>query len=203
MTQPKILYQGAEAIIKLEGKEITKQRVSKSYRIPELDSKIIKLRTRSEAKILEKLKKIINVPNVIKTTDKEIIMEFIEGKRLSSHLDDFSEKEQEKICKEIGKQTSKMHETGIVHGDLTTSNMILKENKVYFIDFGLGFHSIKAEDKAVDLHLIKQALEAKHFKFWEKLWKAIQQGYESENKEQSKKILEQLKKVDLRGRYKH
>ena len=54
---------------------------------------------------------------------------------------------------------------------------ILKDNKVYFIDFGLGFESKKIEDKAVDLHLIKQALEAKHFNNYEKFFQAVLKGY--------------------------
>lgn len=199
-----IIYQGAEATIKLEGKEIIKERISKGYRISEIDNKIREQRTRFEAKVLEKLKDKINVPKISKITKYEIVMELIEGKKLSTYLDDFSEKEQEKICKEIGKQTAKMHEANAIHGDLTTSNMILgKDEKVYFIDFGLGYISDKFEDKAVDLHLIKQALEAKHFKYWQKLWEAIKEGYNSENKSQSQKVLEQLKKVELRGRNKH
>jgi Kae1-associated kinase Bud32 len=77
---------------------------------------------------------------------------------------------------------------------------IEKEKKVYFIDFGLGFHSSKIEDKAVDLHLLRQALEAKHFKNWEILFKEVLKGY-SEYKD-SKKVLERFKAVERRGRYK-
>jgi len=79
--------------------------------------------------------------------------------------------------------------------------MILdKNNEVWFIDFGLGFISLRIEDKAVDLHLIKQALEAKHFKNWQEYWKNIELGYKT-SKDYSK-IFEQLKKVESRGRYK-
>jgi Kae1-associated kinase Bud32 len=78
--------------------------------------------------------------------------------------------------------------------------MILdKENKLLFIDFGLGFISSRIEDKAVDLHLIKQALEAKHYSIWQECWKIIEKNYNSKEKE---KTLEQLKKVEARGRYK-
>ena len=79
--------------------------------------------------------------------------------------------------------------------------ILTADNKLYFIDFGLGFHSRKFEDKAVDLHLIKQALEAKHFKNWETLWKEIQKGYQ-ESKD-AEKTLNQLKAVEKRGRYRH
>ena len=68
--------------------------------------------------------------------------------------------------------------------------------KLYFIDFGLGFFSTKAEDKAVDLHLLKQALESKHYKNFEKLYKTILKNYKH------KDVLKRLEKVELRGRYK-
>ena len=96
-----------------------------------------------------------------------------------------------------------MHETHVVHGDLTTSNMILKKGKVYFIDFGLSFQNGKYEDKAVDLHLLRQALEAKHFTHWEDLFKSVEEGYLSVDKIEGKKVLERFKAVEKRGRYKH
>ena len=79
--------------------------------------------------------------------------------------------------------------------------MILKNNKVYFIDFGLGYISHKYEDKAVDIHLLKQALEAKHFQNYKELLKEIFTGY-SKSKD-SKIVFERLKAVEKRGRYKH
>ena len=76
-----------------------------------------------------------------------------------------------------------------------------KLGSLYFIDFGLGFNSHRIEDKAVDLHLIKQALEAKHFENWKTLFQSIKDGYK--HSKDSKKVLEQLEKVEKRGRYKH
>lgn len=198
-----LIQQGAEAIILKEGNEITKRRIKKAYRIKEIDDKIRKQRTRSEAKLLEKASKFIPIPKITKVDDKkmEIDMEFINGKKLSDKLDSFSLEEQKKICFQIGESIAKLHDCNIIHGDLTTSNTILKDGKVYFIDFGLGFNSHRIEDKAVDLHLIKQALEAKHFKNWEILFNSIKQGYAHSNK--FKETLKQLEKVEKRGRYKH
>jgi len=198
-----IIQQGAEAIILKEGTNIIKRRIKKSYRIKELDEKIRKQRTRSESKLLEKASKIISIPKITKMDDKqmEIFMEFIQGKKLSEELNSFPLKEQKQICFQIGESIAKLHDKDIIHGDLTTSNTILKEKKVYFIDFGLGFNSHRIEDKAVDLHLIKQALEAKHFKDWETLFQSIKEGYN--HSKDSKKTLEQLEKVEKRGRYKH
>ena len=133
-----------------------------------------------------------------RSSNFEITMDYISGKRLSDHLDKL--KNYQTICKQIGKNISKLHDAGLIHGDLTTSNMILKKDKVFFIDFGLGFHSDRIEDKAVDLHLIKQALEAKHHSIYEKAFKAILSGYKA-SKNYSKTI-KQLEKVEKRGRYK-
>jgi len=239
----KIIAQGAEAKIILSKDTITKDRISKSYRIPELDKKIRKSRTKAETKLLAKASEIINSP--IPETSKEIHkikMPFIDGKKLSDYLDKFPLAKQKQICKQIGEDVAKLHDAEIIHGDLTTSNMILVENKIdmknkivnkkskddvklikrvvvgdgglriYFIDFGLGFISRKFEDKAVDIHLFKQALEAKHFKNWEVLFKEFKKGYKNpwgggrgrgEQSQDSKIVFERLKAVEKRGRYKH
>ncbi|MDD5191907.1 MAG: lipopolysaccharide kinase InaA family protein [Candidatus Nanoarchaeia archaeon] len=234
MQKQKIIAQGAEAIISLKGNQIIKDRTKKSYRIPVLDENLRKKRTKSEAKILEKVSKLVNVPKVIETKDNKIIMEPIEGKKLSDYLDNLENKNQ--IAEQIGQEIAKLHDSDIIHGDLTTSNMIYVEEdsknktdinnsktayatqnklknrlsdyqnkisdknfKIYFIDFGLGFHSKRIEDKAVDLHLIRQALEAKHFLYWKSLFEHIIKGYNSKDKD---KILKQLEKVESRGRYK-
>ncbi len=200
---PKILQQGAEAIIIKQKSFILKKRISKSYRIKELDEKIRKLRTRSEAKLLSKASSIILTPHVIKSDEKtkNIEMEFIDGKKLSRSLDNFPLSKQKSICKQIGKNIAKLHENNIIHGDLTTSNMILKNDKVYFIDFGLGYISTKYEDRAVDLHLLSQALEAKHFQHWKILLKEVFAGYKIYK--ESKQVFERLKKVEKRGRYRY
>lgn len=190
--------QGAEALITINN-NLIKNRIKKSYRIPFLDEKIRKSRTRAEAKIINKLYSIIPVPKIIKTDEKQIIeMEFINGKKLSDSLESLDYK---KICRQIGENITKMHDQNIIHGDLTTSNMICieKENKVYFIDFGLAFHSQKIEDKAVDLHLLQQALEAKHFTIWQECYKIILDNYRPEK---YKDIVRRIKVIESRGRYK-
>ncbi len=224
-----IIGRGAEAILIHENNNLIKRRIKKSYRIDILDQKLRKQRTRKESKLLEKAAKLIPVPKLKggcqQGTDRcltmEIDMEFLEGKKLSEHLDNL--KNAEEICKEIGQNIAKLHDAGIIHGDLTTSNMIYVENnqkekpaaplnqdkddnsrknigKVYFIDFGLGFESKKIEDKAVDLHLIKQALEAKHFNHYERFFNAILEGYKASKHHEA--TINRLKAVEKRGRYK-
>jgi len=195
-----VIAQGAEALLIKKNSHLLKRRVIKGYRLPELDEKIRKQRTKRESKILEKTAKLIPVPKLIAVRDKEkeIDMEFIEGKRLSDHLESLPNAEW--ICNQIGKHIAKLHDNSIIHGDLTTSNMIFSDSKLYFIDFGLSFISDRIEDKAVDLHLIKEALEAKHFENYEKFFKAVLKGYKSSKN--YKQTLERLKKVESRGRYK-
>jgi TP53 regulating kinase-like protein len=210
MTQ-NIIGRGAEAILIHEDGKLIKKRIKKSYRIDIIDDKLRKQRTRKEFKLLVKAHKLIPVPKVLKTNLKEgeasgklgslsIDMEFLQGLKLSEHLDNLPNAEE--ICKEIGENIAKLHDADIIHGDLTTSNMILseKDNKVYFIDFGLGFESNKIEDKAVDLHLIKQALEAKHFMHYEEFFSAVLEGYKSSKHHIA--TLKRLEAVEKRGRYK-
>src|SRR3989344_1152539 len=195
-----IIQQGAEAVLIKRGDLLLKRRVRKGYRLEELDNKIRKAMTKKEGKLLEKAGKLINVPKVINVEEdrKEIDMEFISGKKLSESLDEM--KNWEEVCLQIGKNIGKLHDEGIIHGDLTTSNMIYSAGKLYFIDFGLGYENARVEDKAVDLHLIKQALEAKHFLHFDKFFKAVLKGYEI-----SKgfgEVIKRFEKVEKRGRYK-
>ncbi|MBS3108042.1 Kae1-associated serine/threonine protein kinase [Candidatus Woesearchaeota archaeon] len=196
----KKIAQGAEAVLYLRDNIIVKHRVKKGYRHEELDLKIRKRCTKTEAKILEKAFKLIPVPKLHKTNDREMIieMEFIEGEKLRDILD--NHKQRKELCRQIGENIAKLHKAEIIHGDLTTSNMILKE-VLYFIDFGLSFFSTKIEDKAVDLHLLRQALESKHHKHAAESFKEVMKGYKAENPEHLE-IIHRLELVEKRGRYK-
>ncbi len=198
-----LISQGAEAKILKEGSFVIKERNPKLYRIKELDEKIRKYRTRREINILEKASSIIPVPKLHKSSEKDftIIMEFINGKKLADSLDSFSKNKRIQICQKIGQQVALLHNNHIIHGDLTTSNMILKDNQVFFIDFGLSFIDQKEEHKAVDLNLLKQALESKHYRHFESSFKSVLEGYK-ENCKNNKNILARLDKVEGRGRYK-
>lgn len=197
----KELSRGAEAILYLDGDKVIKKRISKGYRIKELDLELRKLRTRSEGKILGKVN--IDRPKVYSVDEKEmeIEMDFIDGNVLRDVLDKLEKKEMVTVSELIGENIGKMHSQDIVHGDLTTSNFIYKDGKVYFIDFGLSFVSKKDEDKAVDLRLLKQALNAKHYNCSDECFESVLNGYKKGNKN-FKTVLERLNKVELRGRYK-
>lgn len=200
-----LIHQGAEAKIFLDKKEglVIKDRISKSYRIPELDKKIRKHRTKAEKKLLAKSSEIINSAYIKDSREENrIIMDYIGGEKLSTSLNNLPANEQLEIIKKLGDSVAKLHEADIIHGDLTTSNIILKGNEIFFIDFGLGYISKKIEDKAVDLHLLRQALEAKHFEHWKELFKKLKESYSKSYKD-SEKIFARMIAIERRGRYRH
>ena len=194
-----IMQQGAEAKIYYKDGTVIKERVEKTYRHEKIDKAIRRSSTRKEVKLLKKAAELIPVPKVIDSCDKEmrITLEFIEGKKLRDAIEDIDRKD---IFTRVGRKIAKLHNKDIIHGDLTTSNIIVHD-KVYFIDFGLGFVSTKIEDKAVDLHLIKKALESKHYQNSEECYKYLIEGYRKESKEFDM-IMRRLEKVEKRGRYK-
>ena len=110
------------------------------------------------------------------------------------------EKKNLEICREIGKAIARMHEADLIHGDLTTSNILLEGGKLYFIDFGLGFYSKKIEDKAVDLLVFKKTYEATHCNLPEG-WGMILEGYLKEYGAAGKAIAGQIEKIEQRARY--
>ena len=197
----KMIAEGAEARIFLEDGRIVKRRAAKHYRLRQIDEKLRKFRTRREAKLFQAFEKIgFPSPKMLGFSDKrmEIEMEFLPGKKIRDIL---SQKNCRKICTEIGEKTGILHKNSIIHGDLTTSNMILHNGRLCFIDFGLSFFSHKIEDKAVDLHLLKQALESRHYRIWENCIKYALNGYKKTNP-QHRDVLNRLENVEKRGRHK-
>jgi Kae1-associated kinase Bud32 len=191
----KVLGSGAEATIYLDGKIVDKERSRKSYRHEDIDTVLRKIRTRKESKILKSLESSGFVPKLIEQKDHNVIMEYVDGIQLKKLLDKRPE-----LAILIGKNLAYIHDKNIIHGDLTTSNMILTSNKkLFFIDFGLSYNSARIEDKAVDIHLFRQALESKHFRINDKAYKYFLKGYNPKGK---KDILERLEIVEMRGRYK-
>ena len=93
-----------------------------------------------------------------------------------------------------------MHAADIVHGDLTTSNMILKDGKVYFIDFGLGQHTKRAEDKGVDMRLLHDAIKAAHYNILDECWVSIIKGYKKEFKN-AEVVIKKIEEIARRARY--
>ena len=204
------IAQGAEAIIYADDDAIVKDRFSKSYRHPELDNKLRRARTRREAKILTKLSEAqIPAPQLLSMDDNsmKVTMERVPGDMVKTVIDQLEEKADAfrylEVCKEVGSRVGALHNNGIVHQDLTTSNMILhsEREEVFWIDFGLSFFSNKVEDYAVDLHLLRHALESRHHRIWEDCFDSVIEGYKGVNLN-AEATISRLETVEKRGRNK-
>ena len=106
----------------------------------------------------------------------------------------------ERLAEHAGKTLAKMHDADVIHGDLTTSNMIYDaENQALtLIDFGLSHVSSLAEDKGVDLFVLEKAFLSTH-PSTESCFQMLLQSY-SEASKDSKAVIHKLDEVRLRGR---
>ncbi|RMD58184.1 Kae1-associated serine/threonine protein kinase [Candidatus Woesearchaeota archaeon] len=191
--------QGAEAIISRKGNVVVKERISKGYRHKSIDSRLRKLRTRKEARLLQKLKSAgIAAPALLNSCEKSmrLEMEYLEGPKVRDVLDSNVE-----LAREIGLLVGRLHANDIVHGDLTTSNMILSDGKIHLIDFGLSSVSLKVEDKAVDLQVLLRALLSKHSGVFDVAYDLVLEGYFQENPSAGE-VVARLDVVESRGRNK-
>ena len=200
----KIITEGAEAkIIQISFTKLKKIREKKTYRIPEIDMSLRKSRSKSEFKILNLLyNNNINVPKPyeIITNNNEIsfIFEFIDGKTLK---DELNKKQDKNLIFKAFELIIKIHNLDIIHSDLTTLNMLVKQNKVYLIDFGLSKISNKIEEKGVDLNLFFTCIKNEHPNFYY-LKKELIKLYLKNINNKSEEIIKRLKNIEKRGRNK-
>ncbi len=207
-----ILEKGAEANIYqdqwMDEDVIVKKRIPKKYRIEEIDSYLRKKRTKGEAKLLGEAKRCgVKTPVVydIDRNDGTIIMEKIIGTPVkeifegskNSKTSDFPPVKD--LCKKIGENLAKLHNCRIIHGDLTSSNMILQKEDVVFIDFGLGMISDLVEDKGVDLLVFKKAISSIHHGISEECFQSILLGYSGAYDYDS--VVGKVNEIEGRGRY--
>jgi len=203
----RIIKKGAEANlyqIKWFGRPaISKVRCRKKYRLAKLDRKIRQQRTVKEATVIHKARlSNVSVPIIYHVNpDKgEIIMEMIDGINLNDYLN--NDNYNSDLFKDIGEMIGRLHSNGIIHGDLTTSNIIIRNNKIYLIDFGLSMFSDRTEDQGVDIKLIKALLQSLHDPIAKKAFKAILQGYRNSiGNNETEEVLKVVKEIERRGRY--
>jgi len=201
----KLVKKGAEADLYQtnwqNSKAILKIRKIKKYRNSLLDSKIRKQRTIKESQMLSLVKSygipapLVYFVNLEKTS---ITMQEIPG----TPVHDLSQSKIIELSKDIGKLVGVLHKNGVMHGDLTTSNFILYRKTVFVIDFGLSQISIKPEDHAVDLRLIKEILNSAHAEIMLSSWKNFLSGYKSiVGNAYYAKITKLVSDIESRGRY--
>jgi TP53 regulating kinase-like protein len=210
MNQPLLIKKGAEASLYLadwhDRKVIMKKRLPKKYRLSKLDERIRTYRTIHEPQLMHEAKRAgVSTPTIFLVDLKSatIIMEFVEGKQVKQLLGEVSKSERQRLCLKIGELIGRLHKYGIIHGDLTTSNMIQNsEGKIFFVDFGLGEKRKELEARGVDLHLMKRALQSTHFRFAEECFNAVIEGYSKVlGAEAVKNVLDKIKEIERRGRY--
>jgi len=169
---------------------LCKRRVRKQYRLHALDYRLRSERTRKEARVLSAAKQNgVRCPLVkhVDETRKELFITKIEGELLRNSLS-------KDALAQAGQQLALLHETGIVHGDSTTSNfMVDRAGKVWLIDFGLADYSDALEEQATDLLLFKKSVSLPQFK-------DFMAGYAQENKK-SGAVNKQVEEIEKRGRY--
>jgi len=105
----------------------------------------------------------------------------------------------------IGTEIAKMHQADIIHGDLTTSNMILRHPssekglQLVLIDFGLAYVSSLVEDKAVDLYVLERAFASTH-PASQPLFASVLKAYHTKMGRDWGAVSKRLDDVRLRGR---
>jgi Kae1-associated kinase Bud32 len=207
VSDKKIIYKGAEAEICVSdymGLDVVqKRRIPKSYRIKSIDNRLITMRTKEESKLISEARLYgVSVPIIydVDLNDGVITMEYLKGKRVKDVLNNLSEDERRSLCIKIGESIARFHNNDIIHGDITTSNMILSGNRVHFIDFGLGEKNSEIEAKGVDLHVLMEAIESTHSKY-SNCFEYVLEGYKKVLKDDANLVIKKIEEIVRRGRY--
>ncbi|XP_033175523.1 EKC/KEOPS complex subunit TP53RK isoform X2 [Bombus impatiens] len=228
MNDFELIAQGAEARvykgIYLGKLMLIKERFEKKYRHADLDKRLTKDRIKAECRSIIRAKAAGIATPAIYLANLErrcIYMEYIQDATI---LKDFID---EKVSKEtnddrllnfiaqgLGTIIAKLHSKNIIHGDMTTSNVLLKNiyedhigkyvvNNFVIIDFGLARIESNVEDKAVDLYVLERSLLSAHSEvplLFSKIFEIYQKQYNRIDKSQCKEIVSKYKEVQLRGR---
>jgi TP53 regulating kinase-like protein len=221
-----------------------KYRPKKSYRHSTLDARLTKARILAEARVLVRCRKEgVLVPGVLGLDWEEgwLACEWIEGRTVRVCLDEWLERVEDEedaeigghsheegvemkgeakrqlgsLMERVGRAVGRLHDIGVVHGDLTTSNLMLRPRKgqerseglgndlegdMVLIDFGLAVQTVQDEDRAVDLYVLERAFGSTHPQA-EGLFKEVLRAY-SESYKGAKVVLKRLEDVRMRGRKK-
>jgi len=222
-----LLRQGAEGRLYtgsfLGQKSIVKERFSKKYRHPQLDERLTKERLKGEIRSLMRCKMAsIRTPTIyyVDMNNGLFVMEYLDSAKtcrdyinnLLTNSTENGDETQTKLIKlsmKIGQTLGLMHKNNVIHGDLTTSNMMVEKEtesgdyKICLIDFGLGFAEGTPEDKGVDLYVLERALISTHPNT-EFMFDAIINSYKKELKAERKKeceeIIKKFEDIRMRGR---
>lgn len=183
---------------------IFKRRVSKTYRNKDLDRIIRSTRTSLEAKLLSGSRR-LGVPTpivyLVDVGKSEITMSHIDGVSMKTLINDLDPEGIKRAFMEVGKMVGRLHQGGIVHGDLTTSNMIMKDGRIFFIDFGLGEYNSSTEARGVDIHLMRRTLESSHHEVSKQAYSSFIAGYSKTMGSSAQDVIRRVGEIRKRGRY--
>ncbi len=201
-----LVKQGAEAELRtttfLGRPAIEKYRKAKAYRLDVLDDQLRRSRIRQEARLMAEARAAgVAVPILydINLVENKIIMEFIDGPTAKDVLDKGGPAAT-KVARGIGQLIGRLHRAGIIHGDLTTSNMIVRDGRIVMIDFSLGGKEDGVEARGVDLHLLKEALGSAHARA-ASYYRAAVKGYRKTMGKAAEDVIAKVKEIESRGRY--
>lgn len=201
-----LVKRGAEAELRrvefLGRPAIEKFRVPKGYRLPALDDELRRTRIRMEARLMAEARASgVAVPILydIDVVENKIVMEFIDGPTVKEVLEQRNDAAL-KASREVGRIIGRLHRAGIIHGDLTPSNMILRGRRIVMIDFSLGAKDTAVEARGVDLHLLKEALESSHVRATAYFREALR-GYREMMGKAADPVIAKVKEIESRGRY--
>jgi len=223
-----LFKQGAEARLYvgdfLGQSAIAKQRFSKKYRHPDLDKQLTKDRHKAEVRAIMKCKALGVRTPVLYLADSEtstIIMENVKNCAtardfINDLMKEKRENDLEKLCSKIGSVVAKIHSNGVIHGDITTSNILVVNQHsqngdnahngdnsgdvdIVMIDFGLSFGEGTPEDKGVDLYVLERAFLSTHPNT-EHLFAHILSSYKTMVGKQSGEIIKKFEEIRMRGR---
>lgn len=184
---------GAEAVITLKDGMVHKWRLPKSYRVVALDERIRHDRTVTEARIISESRRCgVPTPIVYDVSEFEITMEHIDGVKLKDAITP-------DLAARVGELVGRLHRRGIIHGDLTTSNMIVFKDRIYLIDFGLAYHDPGVEAQGVDVHVFFQTLASTHDRF-DELIESFKEGY-CRIYPRAQEVFLRVDEIRSRGRY--
>jgi TP53 regulating kinase-like protein len=198
---------GAEAVLHLVDwrgrRAVSKHRVPKGYRLAELDERIRRLRLRAEVRLMSAARKAgVAVPVVydVDVARNLIVMQLVEGPQAKEAIDTLEPSERRRLCREVGRCAGKLHAADIVHGDLTTSNIIVAgDGRLHLIDFSMGESTAEVEKKGVDLHLLREAFASAHSSHMDDFAEVLE-GYR-ETFPEAREIEKVVREIERRGRY--
>jgi TP53 regulating kinase-like protein len=208
-SKARLIYRGAEADVYLgrwcRMPAVFKFRKRLAYRHKSLDSSIRTQRTVHEAEMIHRAREAgvrspilyyLDLPN------STLVMEFVKGTRMKEQVSSIQRRNAFLLFKELGRQVAMLHSAGIMHGDLTTSNVIVREDGLSLIDFGLSVATMRLEDQAVDLRLIKETVTGAHSEMARGALGALFEGYSDVlGEKRLRAAVRQLGQIERRGRY--